>query len=83
MGNRQHISREIKEAALKMFQQGLTNQQIEQFLGISERAMRRLRATFHATGEVVRIPPCPGRPRLLDGLDARVCLFLFNFRLYY
>ena len=80
MGTR-HISREIKEAALKMSQEGLSDQLIEQFLGVSGRAMRRLRETYHATGDVVRIPACPGRPRLLDGLDARVRLFPFSFRL--
>ena len=69
MGTR-HISREIKEAALKMSQEGLSDQLIEQFLGVSGRAMRRLRETYHATGDVVRIPACSGRPHLLDGLDA-------------
>ena len=72
-----YISREIKEAALKMSQEGVSDNLIKQYLGISERAMRRLRATHRETGEVVRVPVCPGRPRALDGLDARVCsLFL-------
>lgn len=73
---KRHISRETKEIALKMSQQGLSDEEIEQYLGISGRAMRRLRATYRETGEVVRIPACPGkRPRILDGLDAQVCSF--------
>ena len=67
-----HISREIKEAALKMSQQGLSDELIKQYLGVGGRTMRRLRATHHAIGDVVRIPMYPGRPRILDGLDARV-----------
>ena len=82
MSNYRYISREIKEAAFKMSQEGLSDEQIEQFLGIGGRTMRRLRATYHATGAVVQIQACPGRPRLLDGLDARVRLFPFIFRLY-
>ena len=83
MGNRHHISREIKEAALKMTQEGLSDPQVEQFLGISGRAMRRLRQTYQETGEAVQIPACPGRSRILDGLDARVRPLLFISRLYY
>ena len=76
-----HIEREIKEAALKMFQEGLSDQLIEQFLGVSGWAMRWLRETYHATGDVVWIPACSGQPCLLDSLNARVCLFPFSFRL--
>jgi transposase len=75
---RRHISREIKEAALSMTRRGLPDADIEEHLGISARTMRRLRETFRITGNVVRIPVCPGRPRLLDGLDARVSLFAFS-----
>ncbi|KAH9011360.1 hypothetical protein EDB84DRAFT_1648685, partial [Lactarius hengduanensis] len=71
MRNRRHFSREIKEVALHMSHQGMSDADIEEYLGISERSMRRLRATYLATGEVVRIPVCPGRPRLLDSLDSR------------
>ena len=35
-----HISREIKEAALKMSQEGASDELIKQYLGISEQAMR-------------------------------------------
>ncbi|KAH9031184.1 hypothetical protein EDB84DRAFT_1578821 [Lactarius hengduanensis] len=77
MRNRRHFSREIKEVALHISHQGMSDADIEEYLGISERSMRRLRATYLATGEVVRIPVCPGRPRLLDGLDSRVRSFHF------
>jgi hypothetical protein len=66
-----------------MYQEGLSDELIRQYLGISERAMRWLRATHRATGDVVRIPMCPGQPHTLDGLDARVCLLLFIFTLPY
>jgi transposase len=71
------ISREIKEAALNMSRQGVSDDQIKEYLGISRQSMRRLRVTYRETGEVVRIPACPGRPHILDGLDARVGPFLF------
>ena len=83
MGNRHHISQEIKEVALKMSQEGLTDEQIEQVLGIGGRTMRRLRAMFLATGGVVGISVCHGRPRALDGLDARVRLFASLFLNYH
>src|ERR1700677_4208014 len=35
-----HISREIKEVALKMSQEGASDELIKQYLGISEQAMR-------------------------------------------
>ena len=75
MGNRRHISQEIKEVALKMSQEGLSDKQIEQVLGISGCTMRQLRAMHLETSGVVLIPACQGRPRALDGLDARVGLF--------
>ena len=53
-----------------MSQEGLSDEQIEQFLGIGGWTMRQLRVTYHATGAVVQIQACPGQPRLLDGLDA-------------
>ncbi|KAH9019503.1 hypothetical protein EDB85DRAFT_1845176, partial [Lactarius pseudohatsudake] len=74
---RRHFSREIKEVALHMSHQGMSDADIEEYLGISERSMRRLRATYLATGEVVQIPVCPGWPRLLDGLDSHVRSFHF------
>ena len=40
MGNRPHISQEIKEVTLKMSQEGLTDEQIEQVLGIGGQTMR-------------------------------------------
>ncbi|KAH9012188.1 hypothetical protein EDB84DRAFT_1680755 [Lactarius hengduanensis] len=45
-----------------MSHQGMSDADIEEYLGISE---------------VVRIPVCPGWPRLLDGLDSRVRSFHF------
>jgi hypothetical protein len=77
---RRHISKEYKELALHMsLQEHVDDEDIRRFTGISERAMRRLRKTFHETGEVSRMPACSGRPRILDSLDASVshslCIF--------
>ena len=83
MGNHHHISQEIKEVALKMSQEGLTDEQIEQVLGIGGWTMRRLRAMFLATGGVVGISVCHGQPHALDGLDAWVHLFPSLFLNYH
>jgi hypothetical protein len=53
-------------------QENVDDDHIRRYTGISQRAMRRLRKTYHETGEVVRVPVCPGRPRILDSLDADV-----------
>src|SRR6266702_5782801 len=72
------ISREIKEKALELSLRGVADATIRDCLGISQCTLRRLRQKYRQTGEVVQVPLCPGRPRLLDGLDVRVCLFSFN-----
>ena len=70
---RRHISRECKDIALHMsLNEKLSDKTIRRLTGISERAMKRLRRTFRETGELVRNPEFPGRPRFLDSLDACV-----------
>jgi transposase len=73
---RRAISRELKEKALRLSFRGLSDATIQDYLGISKCTMRRLRQLYRQTGEVVRVPLLSGRPRLLDGLDVQVCLFL-------
>ena len=47
MGNHHHISQEIKEVALKMSQEGLSDEKIEQVLGIGGQIMRQLRVLHY------------------------------------
>ncbi|KAF8890355.1 hypothetical protein BD779DRAFT_1406320, partial [Infundibulicybe gibba] len=68
---RRHISRECKKIALNMsLDQNVSDRDIRQLIGISERSMQCLRQTYAEIGEVERIPVNPGRPRTLDSLDA-------------
>lgn len=70
---RRHIPKEYKEIALHLsLHNNVQDKDIRRYTGISERAMKRLRKTYRETGEVTRSPVCPGRPRLLHGLDADV-----------
>ena len=70
---RRHISKEHKDLALHMYlNENVSDANIYRYVGISSRAMRCLRKTFAETGETVRTPVAPGRPRLLDTLDALV-----------
>ena len=55
-----------------MSQEGLTDEQIEQVLGIGGQTMRQLRAMSLATGGVVGISVCHSQPHALDGLNAWV-----------
>ncbi|KAI0685877.1 hypothetical protein C8T65DRAFT_556021, partial [Cerioporus squamosus] len=67
---RRHISTEVKAIALCMsLECNLPDKKVKKYTGISICSLKRLRATFRQTGELVRIPVCPGRPRLLDALD--------------
>jgi hypothetical protein len=47
-----HISDELKEVALSMSFQGLSDSDIRKFTGISERSIKPLRNTFHQTGGI-------------------------------
>ena len=70
---RRHISKDYKDITLHMsLNEGVSNKNIQCFTGISGRAMERLRKTFRETGGSIRTPICPGRPRILDSLDASV-----------
>ena len=66
--------------------ENVSDADIHRYIGISSRAMRRLRKTFAETGETVRTPVTSGRPRLLDTLDAVVSYlhsmsFILSFQL--
>ena len=55
-----HISNELKEMALAMSLQGLTDSEVHAFTGISVRSLKRLRNVHRRTGEVSRKALVPG-----------------------
>ncbi|KAH9023528.1 hypothetical protein EDB83DRAFT_1984866 [Lactarius deliciosus] len=61
---RRHISDELKEMALFMFLQGLTDPEVRDFTGISKRSLKRLRSNVSRHRGVSR----DGRPRPLKFL---------------
>ena len=68
-----HITKEHKEIALHMsLEENVCDKQIRCLTGISERSMQRIQKNNCEIGEVVRIPVCEGRPRLLDSLEMNV-----------
>ena len=70
---RRHIPKEYKDLALHLsINLGIHDQDIRSYIGISPRAMRRLRKTYRESGETVPLPVMQGRPRLLDAIDATV-----------
>ena len=70
---RRHIPKEYKDLALHLsLNLGIPDKDIRSYIGISPRAMRRLRKTYRERGETVPQPVTQGRPRLLDALDATV-----------
>lgn len=71
-----HISDELKEMALSMSLQGLSDHDIRDFTGISERSLKRVRSTFRDTGQVSRVPLATGRNRMLTPMEAKVLCFI-------
>lgn len=70
---RRHISTELKETALSMSLQGISDAEIREITGISERSLKRLRSTHRRTGGVVPPPPIDlGRPRVLSAIHVKV-----------
>ncbi len=69
---RQFISYELKEKALELSLQGVTDREILEYLGIGKSTMKHVRRNYRRTGDVVRVPICAGRPRLLDAVDTWV-----------
>jgi transposase len=68
---RRHIDRNVKLLVLQM-RERTSAEKIRELTGISDRSVRRWVALNRATGNVVRVPVIPGRPRLLSGLEAAV-----------
>ena len=66
-----HISDELKDMALSMSLQGLTDAEVHECTGISVRSLKRLRSTHRRTGKVSRKPLVPGRPRDLTSMQTQ------------
>ena len=49
---RRHISDDIKELALSMSLQGISDSEIRELMGVSERSLKRLRSTHRKTGVI-------------------------------
>ena len=70
---RRYITKERKEIGLHMsLEEDICDKDIRRLTGISERSMQRIRKNNREIREVVRIPVCQGRPRLLDSLETNV-----------
>ena len=69
---RRHISDDLKEMALSMSLQGLSDSDIREYTGISERSLKRLRSSYRAIGAVSRKPLDTGRPRVLTAIEVKV-----------
>ena len=70
---RRHISDDLKEMALSMSLQGLSDSAIREYTGISERSLKRLRSTYRAVGTVSRKVIDVGRPHVLMAQEVKVC----------
>jgi hypothetical protein len=70
------ISDELKETALSMFTQGLSDQEICIVKGIAEQTLRHLQNTYCATGAVSRKPLSSGCPCMLTTGEAKVCYYV-------
>ncbi|RXW12687.1 hypothetical protein EST38_g13170 [Candolleomyces aberdarensis] len=67
MGNRRHITKEVKQLVVVMSMY-LRSRQIAEITGISRRTVNRVLGLYRTTGSVVRVPLQPGRPRVLNSL---------------
>lgn len=66
------ISDELKEMALSMSLQGLSDSDIRALTGISERSLKRIRKMHRTTGEVSKKLTAPGRSRILTAMEVKV-----------
>ena len=69
---RRHISDDIKETALAMSLQGISDFEVRQLTGVSERSLKRLRSTHRRTGNVSEPYVSPGRQRALSTMEVKV-----------
>jgi transposase len=73
-----HISSDVKEVALSMCLQGLSDSAIRQYTGIGRRSMTRFRTAYHNNALPSLLPLEFGRPRMLNAIQVKVCLLFFH-----
>ena len=71
MGNRQHISADVKYQLVAM-SASLKPSEIQRLTGISKHTVNRVLNLHWCTGCVVKKPLQAGRPRILNALDIAV-----------
>ena len=69
---RRHISDDMKEMALSLSLQGITDSEIRELMGISERSLKQLRSAYRSVGASSAKPIDPGRPRVLTAMAVQV-----------
>ena len=69
---RRHISDDIKELALSMSLQGISDSEIRELTGVSERSLKRLRSTHCKTGVVSSRSIDASQPRMLSAMAVQV-----------
>ena len=67
-----HISDDLKEMALSMSLQGLSDSDIREYTRISEQSLKRLQSTYHATRTISHKASDMGRPCLLTAQEVKV-----------
>ena len=78
---RRYIPPEIKRLALKLaIVRKYRYKKIFRITGVSVRSIKRIRALYRRTGDVVARRIVDGRPRILNGFEASVNLPLFSKR---
>ena len=74
---RRRIPDETKELALSMSLQGISDLEIRELTGISERSVKRLRRIYRNSGSVAGKSVAPGRPCTLSSMEVEVrCVYL-------
>ena len=68
-----HIFNDLKEMALSMSLQGLSDSAIREYTGISEQSLKHLRSTYRAIGTISRKAIDAGRPCVLTAQEVKVC----------
>jgi transposase len=78
---RRYIAPEVKEMVVKLaLVRKYRYKKIKRITGVSVRSIKRLKALYLCTGEVVRKRVVDGRPRTLNGFEASVSESLSQYR---
>jgi transposase-like protein len=74
---RRTIPNDVKETALCMSLQGMTDSDIRQITGVSERSLKRFRSTHRKNSAVSAKPPAGVEARLLTAMDVKARQTIF------